>query len=432
MGYNKAMSEHLEFNTWSGIVLAVLAAQLILYSWLSRRQIRCVRAHRGNVPAAFSGHINPEQHQKAADYTCDKVRLNTWDMYYGAVLFLVFTYAGGLAALENLWAGTLQSQWLLSLAFLFSIYLAYTVLEMPLSLMRVFGIEERHGFNRMTYKLYLTDLGKQMLLTIIIGGITVSVALWVMQLADRLPYWWLLLWALWMALQVFISWAYPAFIAPWFNRFRPLPDGDLKERITHLLTRNGFTSNGIFVMDGSARSTHGNAYFAGFGKTKRIVFFDTLINQLDTSEIEAVLAHELGHYKCNHVKKRIIIMALLGLALCWLLGLLYNAPWFYHGLGTTQSPQQALALITLVAPLFTTFLQPAFSHLSRQHEFEADDFAVAQTPVRSMRQALVKLYRDNASTLTPDRWYSFFHDSHPPAPVRIGHLELAEAAGSTR
>jgi STE24 endopeptidase len=306
-------------------------------------------------------------------------------------------------------------------AFILSVLVIMAVIELPFSAYRIFVIEQQFGFNRTTPRIFFTDFFKEGLLLFFIGTPLVMVILWLMAHAGSL--WWVTAWAVWIGFTLLMTWVYPAFIAPLFNQFRPLEDNILRKRIEALLARNGFSSEGIFVMDGSRRSSHGNAYFTGFGKNKRIVFFDTLIGELDADELESVLAHEVGHFKCRHVIKRLALMAglsLLGLAL---LGWLMKHAWFFQGLGVSQpSTHAALVLFLMAVPIFTFLLQPVLAAISRKHEFEADDFASAQADANVLIRALVKLYKGNSSTLTPDPLYSAFHDSHPPAPIRVAHL----------
>jgi len=296
-----------------------------------------------------------------------------------------------------------------------------SLLDLPFSLYHTFVVEERFGFNRSTLGVFFGDLLKQGALLLVIGGPLIALALWIMEASGGL--WWLYVWAVWMAFSLIMFWAYPAVIAPLFNKFSPLDNEALKQRIQALMDKCGFRSKGIFVMDGSKRSGHGNAYFTGVGSNKRIVFFDTLLESLKPEEIEAVLAHELGHFKLKHIQKRLLSTFALSLVALALLGWLAGQDWFYHGLGISQaSPWMALMLFMMVLPVFTFFIQPLMSLLSRKHEFEADAYAVQQSNGTDLIHALVKMYRENASTLTPDPLYSAFHDSHPPAPVRIAHI----------
>jgi len=410
-------------NAWSLILIAALLLQLLSQWLLATRHVRCLRAHRERVPPPFEDRIPLAAHRKAADYCGAKARLQLAEYGYAAAILLAVTLGGGLQSLDRAWRALGWPELALGTAFLLSAMLIRILLDVPLEYYRSFRLEQRFGFNRMTPRLYASDLAKQILLTLALGAPLTAGLLALMQGAGGNPWWWLHLWLAWMAFGLFMTWAWPVLFAPLFNKFRPLQDAGLQQRIERLLERNGFSSRGVFVMDGSARSTHGNAYFTGLGAAKRIVFFDTLTKELGADEIEAVLAHELGHFKRRHIGKRFAILALLSLAGAAALGQLAGSEWFYHGLGVERpSAHQALALFALAAPVFLYFLQPAFAALSRRHEFEADDFAVEQVPGGALQQALVKLYRDNANTLTPDPWYSAFHDSHPPAPTRIAHL----------
>ncbi len=408
-------------NTFTLVFLVALAAGTLLKWWLARRQLNCVSGHRDRVPEAFSESITLATHQRAADYTNTRTRMGMLETGVAALLLLVWTLGGGVDWLNDAWAASGLSPLLAGTGLLLSAFLIMGVLEMPFDVYRTFVIEERFGFNRTTPRLFIVDAVKQTVLLIALGAPIILLVLWLMAHAGAL--WWLTVWIVWMAFSLLLAWAYPALIAPWFNKFEPLDEGALKTRIEALLERNGFTSQGIFVVDGSKRSGHGNAYFTGLGSNKRIVFFDTLLRQLDGEEIEAVLAHEVGHFKRKHITKRIALMALVSLAGLGLLGWLIAAPWFYAGLGVTQpSLAAALLLFLLVVPVFTVFVQSLLSALSRKHEFEADEFAARQADAGKLVEALVKLYRENANTLTPDPLYSAFHDSHPPAPVRIANL----------
>jgi len=408
-------------NTFTLVFLIALAAGTLLKWWLARRQLDCVSGHRDRVPEAFSDTITLATHHRAADYTNTRTRMGMLETGVAALLLLIWTLGGGVDWLSGAWAASGLSPLLAGTGLLLSAFLIMGLLEMPFDVYRTFVIEERFGFNRTTPRLFIADAVKHTVLLVVLGAPIILLVLWLMAHAGEL--WWLTVWIVWMAFSLLLAWAYPALIAPWFNKFVPLDDGALKTRIEALLARNGFTSQGIFVVDGSKRSGHGNAYFTGLGSNKRIVFFDTLLRQLDAEEIEAVLAHEVGHFKRKHIAKRIALMALVSLAGLGLLGWLIVAPWFYSGLGVTQpSLAAALLLFLLVVPVFTVFVQPLLSALSRKHEFEADEFAARQADVGKLVEALVKLYRENANTLTPDPLYSAFHDSHPPAPVRIANL----------
>jgi len=408
-------------NTLTLLFLVALAAGLVLQLWLYRRHTQNVRAHRGQVPEAFAERISLADHQKAADYTLAKVRLGVLDMLLGAVLLLVWTLGGGLELVLGAWSDSPLSTLLGGAAAMLSVFLIQGVLDLPMSLWRTFKLEERFGFNRTTPGRYVKDLLLSLLLALVLGGPLMLALLWLMERAG--PLWWLYAWGLWMGFTLFITWLYPTVIAPLFNKFTPLEEGELKSRIQQLLQRCGFNSKGIFVMDGSRRSSHGNAYFTGFGRNKRIVFFDTLMESLGVEEMEAVLAHELGHFKRRHVLKNLLLSATLTLAGFWVLGWLMQQAWFYQGLGVeSASNAAALLLFMLAAPVFTQFLSPLGSWFMRRHEYEADDYAVEQADGRSLIGALVKMYQDNASTLTPDPLFSAFHDSHPPAPVRVAHI----------
>jgi STE24 endopeptidase len=412
------------------VVFAIaLAVSLVVRLWLASRQIAFVRAHRESVPAAFASRIELAAHRKAADYTVAKQRLGMLHTASDAVLLLAMTLGGGLAAIIA-WTETLAIGLLWRDVAMFVVAaLIYGIVNLPFAWWHTFRIEERFGFNRMTMKLWLTDLAKGLVLAIVLGLPLLVLVLWIMRSAGSL--WWLWAWGAWMAFQLLILVLYPTVIAPLFNKFTPMDDNPARERIEALLARCGFRSAGLFVMDGSKRSGHGNAYFTGFGKAKRIVFFDTLLVRLAPEEIEAVLAHELGHFKLRHVAKRIAWSALLSLAVLALLAWLAQAPWFYVGLGIPETmlpvaftrPGIALELFLLALPVFTFVLEPLSSLYSRRHEFEADAFATRHASATALSVALVKLYEDNAATLTPDPLHSAFYDSHPPAAVRIARIE---------
>jgi STE24 endopeptidase len=408
-------------NTFSWIFLLALGLSLILKLWLAHRQLRHVAANRAQVPAAFAETIELEAHQKAADYTLTNTRQGRLELVYTSLLLVGWTLGGGLQWLDSVWQQFGWDAIPAGVAMLVSAFVIMAVLELPFSLYHTFVIEERFGFNRTTFATFAGDLLKQTLLMLILGVPLAWAALWLMQESGGL--WWLYLWLLWAGFSLLMLWAYPTVIAPLFNKFNPLEDEQLQEKIQSLLNRCGFKSQGIFVMDGSRRSGHGNAYFTGMGQNKRIVFFDTLLKTLEADEIEAVLAHELGHFKRRHVQKRIVTMMLMSLAGLALLGWLIEQDWFYHGLGVQQASNHlALLLFLMVSPVFTVFLQPLASWFSRKHEFEADSYAASHSSAADLVRALVKMYRDNASTLTPDPLYSAFYDSHPPAPVRVAHL----------
>ncbi len=411
-------------HTFTLIFVIALLVSTGLRLWLDLRHLRHVTAHRDAVPADFFGRIELVDHRKAADYTAAKVRLGFFEIVVDTLLLLLFTLGGVLALVDGAlrdWLGTGHLQ---GLALFAAAGLIGFVVGLPSSLYRSFVLEERFGFNKLTWPLWLADLAKGALLTIAIGGPLLYAVLWLMDAMGR--QWWLYVWLLWLGTNLLILFLYPTVIAPLFNKFTPLEDASLKQRIEALLTRCGFASSGLFVMDGSKRSAHGNAYFTGFGRAKRIVFFDTLLEKLAPQEIEAVLAHELGHFRHKHVVKRIALMGVMSLAFLWLLGQLIDQPWFYQGLGVgAGSTAMGLMLFTMVLPVFLFPLAPLTSALSRQHEYEADAYAAKQTAAADLIAALVKLYRDNAATLTPDPLHSLFHDSHPPASQRIARLHHA-------
>ncbi len=409
------------------LFVAALLLSTSIKLWLAQRQMRHVLAHRNKVPDVFSAQVELAAHQKAADYTRAKTQLSILTALFEAVLLLAFTLGGGLQLLADWSSASFVNPLAQGMAIIVSVLVISSILEIPFGLYSTFVIEARFGFNKMTFKLYLLDAVKGLLLGSILGLPLLLGILWLMQgMGDN---WWLYVWAVWVSFSLLLLFIYPSFIAPLFNKFQPLQDASLKARIEALLTRCGFTAQGLFVMDGSKRSTHGNAYFTGFGKTKRIVFFDTLIERLTPNEIDAVLAHELGHFKRRHVLKRIALTFAVSLAFLWLLAQLMHADWFYAGLGVTdlgvtgQSTAMALLLFFMVLPVFSFLLQPLSSAYSRKHEFEADAYAAQQTSSADLVTALVKLYQDNASTLTPDPLYSKFYSSHPPAMVRISRLQ---------
>jgi STE24 endopeptidase len=407
---------------WFSVLFVIaLVGAMSLQWWLNRRQLQHIARHRGAVPEAFTDRISLAAHQKAADYTSARVRLAQIELFYGSALLLLWTLGGGLDWLDRLWAGSISNPLWHGVAFILSILILSNLLDLPFSIYRTFVIETRYGFNRTKPGLFIADLLKGIGLTVLIGTPLLWVVLWLMQSAGAL--WWIYVWAVWIGFSLLMMFVYPTWIAPLFNKFSPLEDVSLRERIEKLLTRCGFTSKGIFIMDGSRRSSHGNAYFTGLGDNKRIVFFDTLLKSLRAEEIEAVLAHELGHFKRKHILKQIIAMAILTFVSLGILGVLIQQDWFFHGLGiNTPSTHAALVLFMLLMSVLGVYFQPLFSYFSRRHEFEADDFAASQSDARDLIKALVKLYEENASTLTPDPLYSAFHDSHPPAPVRIAHL----------
>ncbi|CAG0926746.1 MAG: Protease HtpX [Rhodocyclaceae bacterium] len=410
---------------FTALFLAALLLTTALRLWLARRHVRHIAAHRGAVPPPFRDAIVLEAHQRAADYTTARMRLAMVEVAFGALSVLALTLGGLLQAMHEGWTGLGFNGLAHGLVFIAGLVVLGSALDLPFSLYRTFVIEERFGFNKMTPRLFLVDLVKGMLLGAAIGLPLLAAVLWLMEQMGA--HWWLYVWLFWLGFNLLALAIYPTLIAPLFNKFIPLGDAALKERIERLLSRCGFRASGLFVMDGSKRSAHGNAYFTGFGQAKRIVFFDTLLEKLAPAEVEAVLAHELGHYKRRHVWKRIAMLALASLGFLWLLGILIDAPWFYRGLGMqAQGTAPALVLFCLAVPLFAFPLSPLASALSRRHEYEADAYAAEQTRADDLIAALVKLYRDNAATLTPDSLYSAFYDSHPPAAARIAQLRGAQ------
>lgn len=416
-------------NELSWAFLIFLGLGIVVDYWLNLRQKHHVKNHMAEVPREFASIIALEDHHKAASYTFAKLEFTNINLVIGNLLLIGWTLGGGLQfvfeiinpyQLEPVTKGTIL---------LLCIMLLMSLLDIPLSAWNTFVLEERFGFNRETPARFAKDQLLNFTLMILLGGPITWVILWLMQASGSL--WWLYAWAAWMSFTLLMTWAFPAFIAPLFNKFEPLEEGELRSMLSSLLKRCGFEDNGMFVMDGSKRSSHGNAYFTGFGKNKRIVFFDTLLTQLTPRETEAVLAHELGHFKRKHILKRLLSMAVLTLIGFTLLGWLKEQQWFYLGLGVKQaSDALALMLFVIATPVFTFLFQPVAAWFSRKHEFEADDFAVKQSSGNDLISALVKLYRDNANTLTPDPLYSAFHHSHPPAPVRIANI--SSKLGSTQ
>ena len=413
---------------FTALFCALLVLGLVIRTVLASRQIRHVARHRGTVPAAFSDTISVAAHQKAADYTITKTRFGLLEIAIDAALLLGWTLLGGLDWLNQALLAALGGGMVQQLALLGSFAIIGGLITLPLGWYATFRIEERFGFNKMTLSLWLGDLLKGTLVGALVGLPIAALVLWLMGAAG--PVWWLWAWGAWMVFNLLALVLYPTVIAPMFNKFEPLADETLKARVNALMQRCGFAAKGLFVMDGSKRSAHANAYFTGFGAAKRVVFFDTLLKQLSPEEIDAVLAHELGHYKRRHIIKRIVLLFSLSLAGFALLGWVSSQAWFYSGLGVMPSldtPNDALALILflMVVPLLTFFLSPLMAQLSRKHEFEADAYAVEHTNGADLASALLKLYKDNASTLTPDPVYARFYYSHPPASERLTRLQTA-------
>lgn len=427
----------MQAASFSQLLVAFLALSLGVRVWLAWRQYRHVESNQAKVPTDFAERIPLQAHQRAAQYTRAKLRLGVVDLFVSVLLLLGLTFGGGLQWLIERWQGWLPDSPLLAqTGIVVSVIALSSLLELPFEIYRQFVLEARFGFNRMTPGLFALDLLKSTALGAVLGLPLLLAVLWLMRGAgDR---WWLWVWAVWTVFNVAVLLIYPTWIAPLFNRFTPLEAGTVRSRVESLLARCGFSSSGLFVMDGSRRSAHGNAYFTGFGKGKRIVFFDTLLSRLDVDELEAVLAHELGHFRKRHVIRRIVVSFAASLAGLALLGWLANQRWFYEGLGVSvqagaiEAPGVTLILFFLVMPVFGFALRPLMAWLSRRDEFEADAFAAEHADAQRLADALVKLYEDNASTLTPDPLHSAFYDSHPPAAIRVGRLRRLAAASRLR
>jgi STE24 endopeptidase len=404
------------------IFLIALSCSLGIQLWLNQRQIHHVALNRDSVPSAFAQKIPLSAHQKAADYTVAKGKFNRWIIIFDTLLLLLWTLGGGLQAVSNFASQANEDTLSTGMLTIVLFALISTLLHLPVSLYRTFIIEVKFGFNNTRPKTFISDLIKGLLLGSILGIPLVYAILWLMESAGSA--WWLYAWSFWFSFSLLISWAFPRFIAPLFNTFTPLDKQELKASIQDLLDRSGFKSKGIFIMDGSRRSSHGNAYFTGLGKSKRIVFFDTLLKSLEKNQIIAILAHELGHFKYQHIIKGMVLSAILSLIGFAILAWLLPQEMFYYSLGvTTPSLALALLLFSLVSPVFTFFLQPLMSWHSRKNEFEADRYAAQQSHPEDLVTALIKLYEENASTLTPDNLHSRFYDSHPPALERITQLQ---------
>jgi STE24 endopeptidase len=405
----------------SALFVFAVVAGVGLELWLSARQAAAVALHRERVPGPFVASISASEHAKAADYTLARLRFGRLGTLIDAALTLALTVGGGIAAIDELWGRTALAEPWLGVAVIATVAAVMQLVNLPLAAWRTFGLEARFGFNRTTPALFVADLARSIALAIVLGGPLLIATLLLMERAGR--WWWVWVWGLWLAVMFVMAWAWPAFIAPLFNRFSPLKDQVLKQRIEALLSRCGFTSRGVFVVDNSRRSSHGNAYFTGIGRHKRIVFFDTLLERLGAAEVEAVLAHELGHFSLRHVRKRLLVSVVTTFVGLALLGWLARQAWFYTSLGVPRpSTHAALLLFVLVVPVFTLFVTPLTALWSRRHEFEADAFATRHASAAELASALVKLHRDNASTLTPDTLYAAFYYSHPPPLARITRL----------
>lgn len=409
----------------TSLFLTLLALEVMTRLWLARRQMQHVKQHREQVPVEFSARIRLRSHQRAADYTVDRTRLGMVETVFDAAVLLALTLGGGLHWIASSLESLLGPGMTADIALVGAILLLIAVLHLPFTLYRQFGLEARYGFNRMTLKLFITDSIKGLLVALALGTPVVALILWLMQVAGQS--WWFWAWFVWAGFNLVMMLIFPTWIAPLFNKFTALEDDDLRGRIEALARRCGFSINGLFVMDGSRRSAHGNAYFTGFGRSRRIVFFDTLLSKLTADEIEAVLAHELGHFKHRHITKRITMSLLTALMMFALLGWLGMQAWFYTGLGvaapdTSIVGATGLILFFMVVPVFTFWFTPLLNMLSRKDEFEADRFAAHQSDPEQLVSALVKLFDDNAATLTPDPVHSAFYDTHPPAAIRIRQL----------
>ena len=412
----------MNFNLFTMIFLVATGCYLATLLYLNLRQNRAVKKSFDSVPQDFINNISIEEHQKAANYTQAKIKIGNIEMIFSSAILLLWTIGGGIDYLDQVWQSQTDNNLSLGVGVLISIMIIGSIIDLPFSIYRTFVLEQSFGFNKTNIKTFISDIIKALLITLAIGLPMIYLILYLMSIMG--DEWWLYVWAVITTFSLIMLWLYPSYIAPIFNKFKPLDDVDLKNKIEDLLNRTGFKSDGVFVMDGSKRSSHGNAYFTGIGKNKRIVFFDTLLKGMEDKEVEAILAHELGHFHHKHIRKHMassFAISLTGLAL---LGYLINKDWFFNGLGVSDpSNHTALILFALVIPVFSFFVSPIGNYLSRKHEFEADAFAAKHTNPKDLVSSLVNLYRDNASTLTPDPIYSSFHDSHPSASIRIRELK---------
>ena len=403
-----------------------LFTHLIVQVWLARRQISYVTAHRNVLPTGFESSVSAAEHAKAADYASARQRVGIAESIYDAAIVLGLTLGGGIAGIGDWIAGLTEPGVLSGVLHLLAVFAAVTVLGLPFAVYRTFVLEQRFGFNRTRPSTFVADQAKAWVLGLVLGGAVAAGVLGIMAKAGSS--WWLVAWAAWLAFSLLVTWAWPRLIAPLFNKFSPLEDATLRQRIDALLARCDFHAKGVYVMDGSKRSSHGNAYFTGLGREKRIVFFDTLLSSLEPVQIESVLAHELAHFKLRHIPQRLAVGAAMSLAGFALLGWLSGKDWFYSALGVpTASAAAAVLLFLLAIPAFTWIVAPLLAAWSRKHEYEADAFAAERSDARSLGEALVTLYKDNATTLTPDPVYSAFYDSHPPPPARIARLRTLGA-----
>ena len=414
----------MEFNFFTFIFLFAILTSVLALLWLNFRQDKAIKISFNEVPEDFKDTITLEDHQKAGRYTQAKLLANHFEIIFSTIVLLIWTLGGAMNWLDVFWQERIADPIWLGTVFILSIMLIASLIDLPFSIYRNFILEERFGFNRMTIKTFTGDLFKELALTLALGTPLVYAIIYLMNMNAIGDYWWVYVWVILSLFTITMMWIYPTFIAPIFNKFKPLENNSLRNRIDSLLERTGFGSDGIFVMDGSKRSSHGNAYFTGIGRNKRIVFFDTLLKGMEDEEIESILAHELGHFHHKHVRQRIVssfIFSLLSLAL---LGYLIKQGWFFHGLGISEpSSHTALVLFSLTLPVFIFFITPISNLIYRKHEFQADAFAASHTDAKDLISSLTKLYRENSSTLSPDKYYSAFHDSHPSAILRIARLQ---------
>jgi STE24 endopeptidase len=414
----------MEFNFFTFVFLFAILTSVLALLWLNFRQDKAIKRSFNEVPDSFKEAITLEDHQKAGNYTKAKLLVNHFEIIFSTFIVLLWTIGGAMNWVDVFWSQRISNPILMGTTFIVSIMLIASFIDLPFSIYRNFVLEQKFGFNRMTVKTFIADLIKEILLTLILMIPLIYAILYLMNISSIGDYWWIYVWVIISLFTLTMMWIYPSFIAPIFNKFNPLDNDALISRINNLLERTGFGSDGIFVMDGSKRSSHGNAYFTGIGKNKRIVFFDTLLKGMEDKEIEAILAHELGHFHHKHTRQRMISSFIFSLASLALLGYLINQIWFYNGLGIAEpSSHTALVLFSLALPVFSFFVTPISNLVSRKHEFQADAFAASHTDANDLISSLTKLYKENSSSLSPDRLYSAFHDSHPSAVLRIERLQ---------
>jgi len=415
----------MEFNLFTFVFLLAILTSVLALLWLNFRQDKAINNSFNAVPEGFIESIKLEDHQKAGNYTKAKLLLNHFEIIFSTIVLLIWTLGGVMDSIDSYWSQIiLDDDVLMGTIFVLSIMLIASLIDLPFSIYRTFVLEQKFGFNRITIKTFVGDLLKEILLTLILMLPLIYAILFLMNIKSIGSYWWIYVWVIISLFSIIMMWVYPSYIAPIFNKFNPLDNESLKSRITNLLNRTGFGSDGIYVMDGSKRSSHGNAYFTGIGKNKRIVFFDTLLKGMEDKEIEAILAHELGHFHHRHTQKRMLSSFILSFISLAILGYLITQPWFFNGLGVTKSsPHAALILFSLVLPVFSFFITPFSNLASRKHEFQADAFAASHTDANDLISSLIKLYKENSSSLSPDKYYSAFHDSHPSAVLRIERLQ---------